>query len=36
VVPTIWTLVVPVMLVVLVIASAKQAAAAVDKETRPN
>ena len=36
VVPTIWTLIVPVMLVALVIASAKQAAAAVDKETTPS
>ena len=33
--PTMWTLIVPVMLVALVIASAKQAAAALDKETRP-
>ena len=36
VVPTIWTLIVPVMLVALVIASAKQAAAAMDKETTPS
>jgi hypothetical protein len=35
VIPTIWALIVPVMLVALVIASAKQAAAATDKETRP-
>jgi hypothetical protein len=31
-----WTLIVPVMLVVLVIASAKQAAAALDTETTPS
>jgi hypothetical protein len=36
VVPTIWTLIVPVMPVALVIASAKQAAAATDKETTPS
>jgi len=35
-VPTSWTLVVPVMLVVLVILTAKQAAAAVDKGTTPS
>jgi hypothetical protein len=34
--PTAWTLVVPVMLAALVIATAKQAAAARDKETTPN
>mgnify|MGYP006337290563 CR=1 FL=1 len=33
VLPTIWTLIVPVMLVVLVIASAKQAAASMDETT---
>lgn len=36
VLPTMWTLIVPVMLVVLVIASAKQAAAALDTETTPS
>jgi hypothetical protein len=36
VLPTMWTLIVPVMLVALVIASAKQAAAALDTETTPS
>ena len=36
VVATMWTLVVPVMLVALVIASAKQAEAAVNKKATPN
>jgi len=31
-----WTLIVPVMLVALAIASAKQASAALEKETKPN
>ena len=34
--PTIWTLVVPVLLVVLVIVSAKQAAAALEAGTTPH
>lgn len=34
--PTIWTLIVPVLLVVLVIATAKQAAAPLGKETTPS
>jgi hypothetical protein len=33
--PTMWTLVVPALLVVLIIVSAKQAAAAVDADTTP-
>ena len=34
--PTIWTLIVPVLLVVLVIASGKQASASLGKETTPS
>jgi len=33
--PTMWTVVVPLMLVALAIATAKRAAAAVDRETTP-
>lgn len=33
--PTMWTVMVPLMLVALAIATAKQAAAAVDRETTP-
>lgn len=33
--PTVWTVVVPVLLVVLIIVTAKQAAAAVDQGTTP-